>query len=123
MAPKSIRRLTRMRKGFMGSPWVGGDVKRAPCTWRDARWSERRISTMRFAAEAEPARPVVVSPAASQRDQIRMRPGTPSVVPPVESALPGVVAEEPNADRGKRLQNVPFGGRLEVRIRRPTVGV
>src|SRR6266852_5288497 len=41
----------------------------------DARWSERRISTMRFAAEAEPARPVVVSPAASYRDQIRMRPG------------------------------------------------
>jgi hypothetical protein len=78
---------------------------------------------MRFAVEAEPARPVVVSPAASNRDQIRMRPGEPSVVPPVESALPGVVAEGPNADRGKRLQDGPFGGGLEVRIGRPPIGV
>jgi hypothetical protein len=77
---------------------------------------------MRFAVEAEPARPVVVSPAASHRDQIRLRPGQPSVVPPVESALPGVVAEEPDAGRGKRLQDVPFGGGLEVRVARPPVG-
>jgi hypothetical protein len=59
----------------------------------------------------------------ARRFQIRMRRGKPSVVPPVESALPGVVAEEPNADRGKRLKDVPFGGGLEVHIGRPTVGV
>src|SRR5260370_28753154 len=52
---------------------------------------------------------------------MRLRPGQPSVVPPVESALPGEVAEEPDAGRGKRLQDVPFGGGLEVRIGRPTV--
>src|SRR5260370_41995790 len=51
---------------------------------------------------------------------MRLRPGQPSVVPPVESALPGEVAEEPDAGRGKRLQDVPFGGGLEVRIGRPT---
>src|SRR5271169_403455 len=55
--------------------------------------------------------------------RIRMRPGKPSVVPPVESALSGVVAEEPNADRGKHLQDGPFGGGLEVCIDRPPVGV
>src|ERR1700730_4253800 len=52
-----------------------------------------------------------------------LRPGQPSVVPPVESALPGVVAEEPNAGRGKRLKDVPFGGGLEVGIGRPPVGL
>src|SRR5271169_3441126 len=52
-----------------------------------------------------------------------MRLGKPAVVPPVESALPGVVAEGPNADRGKRLKDVPFGGGLKVHIGRPTVGV
>src|ERR1700730_8461922 len=52
-----------------------------------------------------------------------MRPGEESVVPPIESALPGVVPEEPDAGRGKRLQNVAFGGGLEERIGRPTVGL
>jgi hypothetical protein len=52
-----------------------------------------------------------------------MRRGTVSVVAPFESTLPGVVTKEPNADGGKRLEDVPFGGGLEARIGRPTVGL
>src|SRR5208282_3237538 len=52
-----------------------------------------------------------------------MRRGTVAVVAPVESALPGIVTKEPNADGGKRLEDVLFGGGLEARIGRPTVAV
>src|SRR5271156_4700454 len=52
-----------------------------------------------------------------------MRRGTPSAVAPAESTLPGVVTKERNADRGKCLQDVPFGSGLEVRIGQPTVGL
>jgi hypothetical protein len=45
-----------------------------------------------------------------------MRPRKLLVVPPVESALPGVVAKELDADRGKRLPDVSFGGGLNGRI-------
>src|ERR1700730_16603863 len=52
-----------------------------------------------------------------------MRPGEESVVPPIESALPGVVPEEPDAGRGKRLQNAAFAGGLDERVGRSTVGL
>ena len=53
----------------------------------------------------------------------RWRRGTVSVVAPVEGTLPGIVTKEPNADGGKRLEDVAFDGGLEARIGRPTVGL
>lgn len=45
------------------------------------------------------------------------------MIGPIESALFGVVAEEPNARGGKCLEDISFRGRLQRRIGRSAIGL